>query len=274
MMSRSLDIFSTAFTECSSSLSPELFELRGVKTLTVNSSAAFLVTHCPDLETLVLKGKGDGEDCAMEKYTDLESLFETMPPPSLRNDQDSLFKCAEGLRSFDGSASWSLPELTFLTITFPRLHHLVLRSESYCYRADVASMMRVLGPCLKQLKRLQISKIEYLEMGYRGLWKRAVMECKTEEARRALWEHNEKRRVVAENEVARLAFASLGALKELWVGEQRVARRSQQTNEGVQQSWIWDRRADTVGDYAVVGTMWAKYQKEREDVIERSELGM
>jgi hypothetical protein len=134
--------------------------------------------------------------------------------------------------------------------------------------------MRILGQGLTHLKTLQISKIEYLDMGYRGVWKRAVMECKTEEARRALWEGNEKRRVAAENEVARLAFDGLGSLEELWVGERRVARRSLQMNQGRQQSWIWEREADGMGDYALVGTMWARYRKEREGVIERSELGM
>jgi hypothetical protein len=278
MMSRSLDIFSAAFSDSDllrSGSDEGLFDLRGVESLVVNSSAAFLANYCPDLKTLVLKGKGDGEDCAMEKYTELKSLFETMPSLSSRDDDDgSLLKAVKGLKSFDGSAAWSLAELTFLTTTFPHLHHLILRSESYCYRADIASIMRILGQGLTHLKTLQISKIEYLDMGYRGVWKRAVMECKTEEARRALWEGNEKRRVAAENEVARLAFGGLGSLEELWVGEKRVARRSLQMNEGGQQSWVWEREADGMGDYALVGTMWARYQKEREGVIERSELGM
>ncbi|KAG9193203.1 hypothetical protein G6011_03238 [Alternaria panax] len=279
MMSRSLDVFTAAFTDSElldSGLGEALFELKGVVKLVVNSSAAFLVERCPDLKTLVLKGKSDGEDCAMEKYTELHGLFETVPSPSLRmrNDGGSCFQCAKVLTSFDGSAAWSSTEVAFLTTTFPHLRHLVLRSDSYCYRADVASIMRILGQGLRQLKTLQMSKIEYLDMGYRGVWKRAVMECKTEEARRALWEGNERRRVEAENEVARLAFSGIEALHELWVGKRRVARRLVRFNEEKRDGWMWEREADSVGDYALVGTMWAKYQKEREGVVERSELGM
>jgi hypothetical protein len=283
MMSRSWDIFSAALNY--SELvdyepgSASLFKLRGVETLVVNSSAAFLVNYCPDLKTLVVKGKGDGEDCAMEKYTELQDLFHiTTPCLSPRRDDDdengSAFQCAEGLTSFNGSAAWSLSELGFLTTTFPYLGHLILRSESYCYRTDVASMMHILGQGFKHLKTLQISKIEYLDMGYRGVWKRAVMECKTEEARRALWEGNERRRVAAENEVARLAFGKVQTLEELLVGEKRVARRLGRIDAGGREGWMWERKADSVGDYALVGAMWAEYQKEREGVIASNEMGM
>ena len=89
-----------------------------------------------------------------------------------------------------------------------------------------------------------------------------------------MWEGNEKRRVAAADEVARLAFGNLGALEELRVGEKRIARRLLQMYKGDCQNWMWERKADGMGDYALVGTIWARYQKEREDVIERSELGM
>jgi len=270
MMSRSLDVFSAAFTDSSLSSRFPGFELRGVETLVVNSSAAFLVQHCPNLQTLVVKGKGDGEDCAMEKYTELKDLFEIIPRSSLRREEDDPnFQYAVGLRSFDGSAAWSLAEITFLTTTFPNIRHLVLRSESYCYRSDVASIMRALSQGLKQLETLQVSKIEYLDMGYRAVWKRAVMECKTEQARQALWKGNERRRVAAENNVARLAFGEVEALEELWVGEKRVARRC--GGNGV--SWIWERKSDDMVDAALIGMKWAEYRKEREAVVVSREMG-
>ncbi|KAH6882338.1 hypothetical protein BKA58DRAFT_18066 [Alternaria rosae] len=271
MMSRSLDVFSAAFTDSSLPSQFPGFELRGVETLVVNSSAAFLVQHCPNLQTLVVKGKGDGDDCAMDKYTELKTLFEIIPRSSLRREaHDPYFQYAVGLQRFDGSAAWSLAEVTFLTTTFPNIRHLVLRSESYCYRSDVASIMHTLGQGLKQLKSLQVSKIEYLDMGYRAVWKRAVMECKTEEARQALWKGNERRRVAAENNVARLAFGEVEALEELWVGEKRVARR----HGGSGESWIWERNPDDTVDAALIGMKWAEYRKEREAVVVTRERGM
>ncbi len=279
MMRRSLDIFHAAFAESSLHAGGSWFrwfEIKAVETLVVNSSAAFLVQHCPDLQTLVIKGKDDGGDCAMDKYTELMGLFEVHTPCLSLPDGHGLYHrcCAGKLTSFDGSATWSLAEITFLTTTFSQLRHLVLRSESYCYRSDVASIMRILGQGLQQLKTLQISKIEYLDMGYRGVWKRAVIECKTEQARRKLWEANERRRVAAENEVARLAFGRVRALDELWVGEKRVARRLPQMDNGGMDSWMWERRADDVGDGALVGTTWAGYRKEREAMIVTMEMGM
>jgi hypothetical protein len=276
MMSRSLDLFSAAFSDASLLGSGfRGFDLRGVETLVVNSSAAFLVPHCPDLQKLVVKGKGDGEDCAMEKYIDLKSLFENAPCPSLPSHDDSLFRCARGLTSFDASAAWSLAELAFLTTTFPNIRHLVLRSESYCYRSDVASIMRTLGQGCKQLQTLQISKIQYLDVGYRAVWKRAVMECKTEEARRTMWKANEMRRVTAENKVARLAFEGLQALEELWVGDKRVARWLPRTvDQRGRECWMWERRTDEIPDAALIGTRWAEYRKEKEAVVATNEMGM
>jgi hypothetical protein len=134
--------------------------------------------------------------------------------------------------------------------------------------------MRILGQGLQQLKTLQVSRIAYLDMGYRGVWTRAVMECKTEQARRKLWEASEKRRVAAENEVARLAFGRVRVLDELWVGEKRVARRLPQMDNSGTDSWMWQRRADDVGDGALVGTIWAGYGKEREAMVVTREMGM
>lgn len=95
------------------------------------------------------------------------------------------------------------------------------------------------------------------------------MECKTEQARQALWKGNERRRVAAENNVARLAFGEVEALEELWVGEKRVARRC--GGNGV--SWIWERKSDDMVDAALIGMKWAEYRKEREAVVVSREMG-
>ena len=69
--------------------------------------------------------------------------------------------------------------------------------------------------------------------------------------------------------------AEVQALKELWVGEKRVARRLPRTvDQGVKECWMWERRTDDIPDAALIGTRWAEYRKEKEAVVATKEMGM
>jgi hypothetical protein len=256
MMSRSMDLFEAAFKEEEYA---GVFVLPGLEKLVVTSSVAFLARHCPNLKSLVIR---DESDCMVEAYTDLSSRFS---PPQLKYDEDA-FRI-ETLTSLDAKAIWSANEVQFVTTTFPHLRHLVMRSETYGYRASIPTIMSLLSTNLTHLKTLELSKISHLDMGYRGLWKRAIQECKTAEKRKALWRENERARVGAENVVARLAFRSVKELREVWVGEKRVARRLPVCGEKAR--WMWEREQENVDELK----SWMAYREEREDVVVKREVG-
>ncbi|KAF1830810.1 hypothetical protein BDW02DRAFT_572648 [Decorospora gaudefroyi] len=282
MLGRSVDLFEAAFTHASSSNKKnkeeeeeeeDMFLLPRVNRLMVSSAGAFLVRHCPALETLMVR---DEKDCVVEAYTELASRFSPQrlgyPGFDFRH---------EALASLDAVAIWSVEEVHFVTSTFPHLRRLVMRCETYCYRASVARLTRILGAELKQLRSLRLSPIENLDMGFRSVWKRAVQACKTEELRMRLWDRNERARVEAENGVARLAFGDVDGLVELGLGEMRVARRlpllldgygaKEQQEERIPR-WMWQRKAELLDD-CFAGTVWAKYRAERDAVVIGSEVG-
>jgi uncharacterized protein YlbG (UPF0298 family) len=260
MMSRSKDLFETAFKE---EQNAEVFMMPRLKKLVVTSSAAFLARHCPNLKSLVIR---DDRDCMVEAYTDLTNRFS---PPRLQYSETSFRNSS--LAHLDATAIWSTSELTFITTTFPHLNHLIMKSETYCYRASVPTIITLLSSNLKCLKILELSKISNLDMGYRSVWKRAIQECKTAEKRKDLWKENERCRVKAENFVARLAFGGMVGLREVWMGEKRVARRLPFVQMYGEESarWMWEREREDV-DFSMT---WASYREEKENVVVKSEVG-
>jgi uncharacterized protein YlbG (UPF0298 family) len=261
MMSRSMDIFEAALKE---EKGADVLRLPRLEKLVVTSSAAFLTRHCPNLKTLVIL---DERDCIVEAYTDLASRFS----PLQLEYAESIFRNLT-LAHLDTTAIWSAEELSFVTTTFPHLKHLVMRSETYCYRASIPTIMTLLSSNLAYLKTLELGKISNLDMGYRSVWKRAIQECKTAEKRKDLWKENERCRVEAENFVARLAFGGIAGLKEVWVGEKRVAKRlpSVQMYGEERARWMWERERD----YVDCSMPWASYREEKEDVVVKSESGI
>lgn len=257
MLGRSIDLFESAFR---SHETPSLFLLPKITTLVVSSSAMFLARHCPNLRTLLVRDAGD---CSIEAYSDLDTrLFPLRPTFSAGNLPGT------SLTAFDAPAVWSQSELMFLTTHFPHLTHLVLRSDTYCYRASVRCIMSLLGQTLRGLKVLRLSGIQKLDMGYRSVWKRRIQECKTEEGRLWLWKVDEEARVDRENEVVRMAFREVEGLRECWIGEKRVARRV----VGGEMRWMWERWKEDV-DHAGLSALWAKYRVEREAVVVCREEG-
>lgn len=265
-MSRSTDMFTTAFQNTKNGQS--FFVLEKIETLVISSSAAFLACHCPRLKSLVIE---DGGDCLVEKYSDLESRLTPLHPHLHAG-------LISNLTHFEATAIWSVDELRFLTMTFPQLQCLQMRSEMYCYRTSFTTIMRLLGSSLKDLRILKLHKIGNLDVGFRSVWKRRILECKTESLRKALWRENESRRVAAENRVVRVAFADIGGLKEIWIGDSRVARRTvvygyDNNEEEVGLRWMWERRREAL-ENCVEGSVSDKYKAERDEVVVQSELGM
>jgi hypothetical protein len=201
----------------------------------------------------------------LEAYTDISSrLHPRHPHLSLSG------AVHPHLTHFDTSATWSEAELCALVVLFPRLRHLCMRSEAFCYRASVPCIAAVLGR-VEELRSLRLVKIGCLDMGYRAVWKRSVQSCRDARQRRVLWLQNEARRVEAENEVVRLVFGCCGGLRECWLGEKRVARRL--PSEGGRVRWLWERmKEDTEGCFQ--GLEWAGYRKEKEAVVLSSEVCM
>ena len=257
MMSRSMDIFATAFKEEGNT---DIFTLPRVENIVVTSTAAFLARHCPSLKSLVIR---DESDCMVEPYISLQHRFS---PPQLQYGENTFL--IETLTCFDATATFSAPELLFLATSFPSLTHLTMRSETYCYRASIPNIVSLLSSSLKHLKTLELSKISNLDMGYRSVWKRAIQECKTVEQRKVLWEENERSRVEAENRVARLAFGGMGGLKEVRLGENRVALRLLLDGEE-KARWMWEREREDV-DSSVT---WAGLRDEKESVVVKREIG-
>jgi hypothetical protein len=104
-------------------------------------------------------------------------------------------------------------------------------------------------------------------MGFRAVWKRSITACSTESQRRVLWLQNEAHRVDAENDVARLAFTSIERLKECWLGDKRVARRSGHNDL----RWIWERKREDI-DVCTNQSEWANFRAEKEAVVVCSEV--
>jgi hypothetical protein len=258
MMSRSLDIFEAAFREEGNA---DIFSLPRVEKLVVTSTAAFLARHCPNLRSLVMR---DERDCMVEPYVSLQNRFS---PAQLQVQYGEDAFRINTLRSFDATATFSPSEVLFLTTSFPSLTHLTMRSETYCYRASVPTIISLLAH-LPHLHSLRLSKISHLDMGYRSVWKRAIQECETAETRKVLWEENERARVDAEDWVGRLAFGGIGGLRRVWVGERRVARKLQGYGEE-KVRWMWEREREDTDD----SMTWAGLREEKESVVIRREVG-
>ena len=262
MMKRNLDVFVSAFEEVEDA---QTFLLPGVQTLVVTSAAAFLASHCPDLKHLIVE---DAPSCMIETYVDVPTRL-TPLHPQLVGGQWTFPQ----LTHFDTTANWSTEEIAALVPSFPRLQHLHMRSDAFCYRASIAAIMQLLGCSLMDLKTLKLNKVGNLDVGFRAVWKRSITACATEAQRRVLWLQNEAHRVEAENNVARLAFTSIERLKECWLGDKRVARRSAGCNDKAGLSWVWERRREDI-DVCAQQSEWANYRTEKEAVVVCSEVCM
>lgn len=260
MMKRNLDVFTSAFEEVAD---PQMFLLPSIDTLIVTSAAAFLASHCPDLEHLVVE---DGPSCMIETYHDVSTRLLPLHPRLVSNQ----YKYTR-LMHFDTTANWSAEEIAALVPCFPNLQHLHMRSDAFCYRASIATIMQLLGDGLRDLRTLRLNKVGNLDMGFRAVWKRSITACSTEAQRRMLWLQNEAHRVEAENNVARLAFTSIDGLRECWLGDKRVARRSAGCSDHNDLSWIWERKREDIDVYTNQSE-WANYRAEKEAVVVCSEV--
>jgi hypothetical protein len=261
MMKRSIDIFTAAFSDSTIDY-PSVFVLEKIENLVVTSPAAFLVNHCPNLKSLIVR---DGSDCLLETYTDLSSrlapLYPKLPSPT------------PGLTHFDATALWSASELTHLTTSFPHLQHLRLRSDTYTYRASTPTILSILSTFLPNLLTLHLIKSGSLGMGYQSVWKRRIQACSNAEYRQMLWRENERLRVRVENAIVREAFGSMGMLGECWLGEKRVARRCREGEGGEGVRWMWERRSEDVEDCVMGGGRLARLRMEKESVVVGCEMG-
>jgi hypothetical protein len=255
MMKRNLDVFTSAFGEVEDA---KTFLLPGVETLVVTSAAAFLASHCPDLEHLVVE---DGPSCMIETYLDVSTRLLPLHP-RLISSQCTYTR----LTHFDTTASWSAEEIAALVPCFPNLQHLHMRSDAFCYRASIATIMQLLGDGFSDLRTLKLNKVGNLDMGFRAVWKRSITACSTESQRRMLWLQNEAHRVEAENNVARLAFMNITPLEECWLGDRRVARRSAGCSGDDNLSWIWQRKREDI-DVCANQSEWANFRAEKESVV-------
>ncbi|KAF1363567.1 hypothetical protein EJ07DRAFT_101954 [Lizonia empirigonia] len=260
MMKRNLDMFLGAFDEVQDA---STFLLPGIETLVVTSAAAFLASHCPDLKKLIIE---DGPSCMIETYIDIPTRLVPLHPQLIGGQWTYL-----QLTHIDATANWSAGEIAALVPSFPRLQHLHMRSDAFCYRASIPTIMQLLGCSLRDLKALRLNKVGNLDVGFRAVWKRSITACTTKEQRRALWLQNESHRVEAENNVARLAFTRIECLRECWLGDKRVARRSAGCNGKVNLSWIWERRREDLDD-CIQSSEWATYRAEKEAVVVFSEV--
>jgi hypothetical protein len=258
MMSRSVDIFIAAFTSPLES-NHAIFTLPNITSLVVTSSAAFLVNYCPNLRKMTIQ---DGGDCLLETYNDLSKRLS----PLCLGPQIS----KPSLTSFDATATWSTSELSSLIESFPKLQHLRMRSDTYCYRASTASIIEILATGLEDLTTLHLVKSGNLGMGYQSIWKRRIQSCSNAEYRQMLWRENERLRVEVENNVAREAFGKIGSLRECWVGEKRVARRLVEEHDGVK--WLWERTKEN-DDRGEESFGLEKFRLEKENVVVQSEIG-
>tara|TARA_R110002003_G_scaffold534_6_gene20239 strand:+ start:19575 stop:20723 length:1149 start_codon:yes stop_codon:yes gene_type:complete len=262
MMRRSLDMFTAAFED--SELEIEEFILGKVENLIASSSAAFLASHCPQLKSLVIE---DGLDCLVETYTELsERLAPLHPAINARIESHSLVH-------FDAMAMWSTDEIAALARSLPGLQCLRMRTHKYCYRAPTPIIIEILSKMLKGLQTLHLVKIDNLGMGYQPVWKFPIQVGWNEEYRRALWLDYERLRVDVENYVARLAFADIVTLGELWLGDHRVARRLRK-NDGDELRWLWERKRGHVEACNFGSEMFVKFKIEKEAVVVSSEEGM
>ena len=255
MMKRNLDVFTSAFEEVED---PETFLLLGVDTLVVTSAAAFLASHCPDLEHLVVE---DGPSCMIETYLDVSARL--LPLHTRLVSSQCIYM---RLTHFDTTANWSAKEIAALVPCFPSLQHLHMRSDAFCYRASIATIMQLLGDGLRDLRTLKLNKVGNLDVGFRAVWKRSITACSTESQRQILWSQNEAHRVEAENNVARLAFTNITTLKECWLGDNRVARRSACCSGDDKVSWIWKRKREDI-DVCTNQSEWANFRAEKEAVV-------
>ncbi|KAI8933212.1 hypothetical protein NX059_009847 [Plenodomus lindquistii] len=270
MLGRSLDLFESAFSTAAEDNDPSLFMLPNVEHLHLTPSASFLVRHCPNLRTLVIR---DASSCTIEPYIPLPDLL--LPSrPVFPPCTQTLSLPTTTLQSLSPTLTWSTPELNFLVSTFPHLRTLSMTTPLHTYRAPIHSILTTLSH-LPHLHTLHLNRIHKLDVGYRSVWKRRVQECRTKEERIKLWEGDERARVGAENEVVRGAMRVCKALRVVWVGAERVARRLDKGEEGEGVRWMWERRReDAEGEGEGVSAVWARFRVEKEGVVRAWEVGM
>jgi len=147
-----------------------------------------------------------------------------------------------------------------------------MRSDTYCYRASTSAIIEILGKGLANLRTLHLVKSGSLGMGYQSVWKRKIQACSDAEYRHMLWLENERLRVQTENAIVRAAFATIGSLKECWLGEKRVARRWHD-DDGKGVRWMWKRKREDEDECVMGGGSFAKFRMEKEAVVVESEIG-
>lgn len=261
MMSRSVDIFTAAFED------PQIgdmtvFILPTVQNLVVTSEAAFLVSHCPNLNHLAIE---DGENCSAQRYIDIiTSLAPLHTSPTLNT------RISPRITHFAATARWTPLEITGLVHKLPNLRSLALR-VAHAYIAPLEFIIDTLSEGLKHLQTLRLSKIGSFSADLRAPWSHDIRVWMRMTNRRMCAVECEKMRVQAENAVARLAFGSMGKLEECWVGDERVAMRVVGV-DGSTVQWMWERDLDDVKD--VGGGVGNKYREEVEGVVLRKEIGM
>ncbi|KAF1928235.1 uncharacterized protein M421DRAFT_63181 [Didymella exigua CBS 183.55] len=260
MMKRNVDLFVSAFEAVED---VRTLLLPGINTLVVTSAAAFLASHCPDLRHLVVE---DGPSCMIETYLNVPTRLLPLHPQLVGSQ-----RTYPQLTHFDTTAKWSAEEIAALVPCFPSLQHLHMRSDAFCYHASIFTIMQLLGHNLRDLKTLKLNKVGNLDVGFRAVWKRSITACSTEAQRRVLWLHNEVHRVQAENNVVRLAFASIERLRECWLGNERVARRLAGCSGNDDLSWVWERKREDI-DVCTNHSEWANYRAEKEAVVVCSEV--
>jgi hypothetical protein len=237
MMDRSVDIFTAAFDD-EEIEDKTVFILDKVEKLVVTSTAAFLVTHCPNLTSLVIE---DQENCSVQKYID---IITRLAP--LHNHSTIGARISPNITHFDATALWSAAEITGLVDTFPNLRYLAMR-VTHSYPTPLLFIIHTLGERLKHLNTLHLGYIGSFNADFRDHWHRAyVREWISIKIRRMCPLEAEKLRVQAENYIARLAFGSLLDLRECWVGDKRVARRVTEGDEDRMQ-WTWERNMKEFG---------------------------
>lgn len=255
MMKRSLDVFVSAFKEVEDI---QTFLLPGIDTLVITSAAAFLASHCPDLTHLVVE---DGPSCMIESYIDVSTRLLPLHPQLIGKHW-----AFSQLTHFDTTANWSAEEMVALAPCFPKLQYLHMRSDAFCYRASIPTIMQLLGQSLCDLEVLKLNKVGNLDVGFRAVWKRSITACSTEAQRRVLWLLNEAQRVEAENNVVRLAFTNMDRLEECWLGKDRVARRLACSIGNEHLIWAWERKREDI-DVCDNQSEWASFRAEKEAVV-------
>jgi hypothetical protein len=254
MMDRSVDIFTAAFDDDKIE-DKTVFILNTVEKLVVTSTAAFLVTHCPNITSLVIE---DQENCSVQRYIDIITRLAPLHTHSTIGARIS-----PNITHFEATALWSAAEITGLVDMFPNLRYLAMR-VTHSYHAPLFFIIHTLSERLKYLNTLQLGNIGNFSTDFRAPWHRDIREWISMKLRRMCPLEAEKLRVQAENTIARLAFGSLLELRECWLGDKRVARRIM-GGDGDGMQWMWERNLRDLGT-VVNETNRAGFKELMEDI--------